>query len=292
MKKTKKNIKTKDKTNTVDNKKLNEIKRLCKEFSTSELKSILKSGKIYVPDTKISYPEINFSGKKVCFGAISDTHMGSIYYHKNWFREAFRIFNRENCKFITHSGDITDGLSNRPGHVYKLTHIGYDQQKKFAINQFKTHNKNKIPIYCVDGNHDRWFIKSSGAIIVKDIANEVDELHFLGHDIADIKLKNLIIKLWHGEDGSSYATSYRPQKIVESLTGGEKPDILIAGHVHKQGYFFERHIHVVSAGAMCSQSSYMKSKRLANHAGFSVIEATTSNRGVASFKIQWFPFYG
>ena len=100
-----------------------------------------------------------------------------------------------------------------------------------------------------------------------------------------------ILKLFHGEDGSSYATSYRVQKVIEAYTGGEKPNMLILGHVHKQIYMFERNIHCISAGALSRQSSWMRSKRLVNHSGFHVVEITVNKTGISRCKVEWFPFY-
>jgi len=272
------------------NQKLSE--KLLKEFSKKEIQTILQSGKLHEKPIEAKYPKINFTGKKIKFGVISDTHIGSVFFHEEWLKEAFIQFKKEQCEFICHCGDVVEGMSNRPGHVYELTHVGYDQQKKYTIEILAKFNNSKIKMFFIDGNHDRWYIKSNGALIVKDIAKELPFAEFLGHDCADIKLNSAKLRVWHGEDGSSYATSYRLQKVIESFTGGEKPDILLTGHVHKQGYFFERHIHVLSAGAVCSQSTWMRSKRLTNHAGFHIVELQINKVGISRCKVEWFPFYG
>jgi predicted phosphodiesterase len=230
---------------------------------------------------------IDFSGEKVKMCFMTDLHAGGIYFNEENFDKALKVADEENVDMFVLSGDITEGMSNRPGHVYELTHIGYDQQKEYAVHLLSKFNKK---CYCIDGNHDRWYIKSNGAIIVKDICKETGH-EFLGHDEGDIVINNSIIKLWHGLDGSSYATSYRVQKLIEALTGGEKPNVLLCGHTHKQGYFFERHVHAISGGAMSRQSSWMRGKKLANHYGFHIIELTINNHGVARCKVEWFPFY-
>ncbi len=90
---------------------------------------------------------------------------------------------------------------------------------------------------------------------------------------------------------NSYAISYRIQKLIESITGGDKPNVLLMGHAHKQGYFFDRHIHAVSGGAMCTQSKWMRSKRMANHAGYHFITIRVDDNGVAEFTLMFRPFY-
>lgn len=268
------------------NKYLKLAEQLEKSFSLSELKVILQSGKAIVRPTDVL--RIKHSGKIVKFGIISDTHMGSIFFKEELYDDCLDMFTKEKCEFICHCGDLVEGMSGRPGHIYEVTHLGFAKQKEYAKQQL---SKWKKPIYIIDGNHDRWFVKSSGALIVKDIADELSNVKFLGHDSGTLCIDNIKIQLWHGEDGSSYAISYRLQKLVESLTGGTKPNIFIAGHVHKHMYAEIRNIHVISAGAGSMQSPWMKSKRIDNHFGVWVCEFQYNKSGIVRFKPEWFPFY-
>lgn len=179
-------------------------------------------------------------------------------------------------------------MSNRPDHIYELLKIGYTDQKQYAIDLL---TQIDIPIYAISGNHDRYFIKSCGADICSDIGKEIKNFSFIGHDEGDIKIKDIKIKLWHGEDGNSYAISYRLQKIVEAFTGGEKPSILLAGHTHKYGKFFIRHIHTLGTGAISKQSKWMRSKRLENHTGFGIIKFKMNKMGISQLTDTFYPFY-
>lgn len=265
------------------------MESLRNKYSDEELKTLVKSGSFRILPGAQKVPVVNFKGEKVRFGFITDLHLGSIYASPEMVLKAFDIFNDEGCNFIMCAGDITEGKSNRNGHVYECTHIGFQNQKNHAIDVLSQWGKD---FFAVSGNHDRWYIKSAGADITEDIGEQIEHFHYLGHDNAVVSLNGrATVMLWHGEDGSSYATSYRLQKVVESLTGGEKPQVLLTGHTHKQGYFFERHVHVISGGALSRQSSWMKSKRLANHFGFHVIELTINKSGVARCKVEWFPCY-
>ena len=263
------------------------LKKISEQYSDDELKAIAKGGRLIPGQDKI--PIVSFTGEKIKFAHFTDTHIGSIYFKPEYLKLAIDECKKEGVEFICHSGDVVDGMSNRPDHIYELSHIGYDKQREYAIEQLNQWDKKW---YFIDGNHDRYFIKSNGAIIVKDICEKLNDAEFLGHDEGDISLKgNAVIKLWHGGDGSSYATSYRPQKLIEAFTGGTKPNILLCGHTHKQVYIFDRHIHCVSGGAICTQSSFMRGKRLANHTGFWIIEATINKSGVSKFNTTWYPFY-
>jgi predicted phosphodiesterase len=256
-------------------------------YSQQELQAIAKGCKILPSVTKT--PIINFNGDHFKFGVLSDTHLGSNYTSPELIYKAFEEFKKEKVDFVVHAGDVCEGMSNRPGHIYELSHLGYEKQKKHAIDVL---GQCPVDSFYIDGNHDRWFIKNSGSLIVQDICENIPGATFLGHDEGDLKLKeNGLLRLWHGEDGSSYATSYRIQKVVESISGGEKPNIIILGHVHKQAYVFERNIQCVSAGCMQYQTPWMRGKRLAAHVGFHIIDVWIDNKGVSRFKVEWLPVY-
>lgn len=90
---------------------------------------------------------------------------------------------------------------------------------------------------------------------------------------------------------NSYSLSYRLQKLSESFTGGKKPNILLAGHVHKMCYVFDRMIHCVSVPSLQMQTAWMASKKLAAHTGFLIIEFDSNANGVCNFQFRYYPFY-
>jgi len=270
------------------------ISEILEKYTDKEIEAIAKGGRIMPGMMKV--PVISFEGQRVRWGSMGDTHNGSLYSDPKHQYQAFEEFRKAKVDFVTHGGDVTEGMSNRPGHIYELSHLGYDQQKSLSKEIYSQWTDTEM--YFVDGNHDRWFIKSAGALIVKDICDELnalcddDRYHFLGHDEGDISLKGKsTLKLWHGEDGSSYALSYRIQKIVESLSGGEKPGVMMFHHVHKFVYVFERMIHCVSTGSIQRQSKWMRGKRIAAHTGFTINDAWVNDAGIAKFRTQFYPFY-
>ena len=264
------------------------MSQILQSYSEKELEAIAKGGRIVPGYGKV--PIISFEGERIRIGAITDTHIGSNKMPPDRIYQAFEEFRKEKVDFITHSGDVTEGMSNRPGHVYELSEIGYANQKSAAVNIFKQWTDSDI--YAIDGNHDQWYIKSNGAKIVEDIAGEVPNFHFIGHMEGDISLKGkAILKLWHGEDGNSYALSYRLQKILESLMGGEKPNAMLCGHTHKYVNIFERHVFCMSIGCMQSQTPWMRAKRLAAHPGFAIIDYWVNDKGICKMTHTWYPFY-
>ena len=148
-----------------------------------------------------------------------------------------------------------------------------------------------MPIYIISGNHDFYYQEFAGANMIKSISEALDNVTYIGHDSADIDVDGAIIRLFHGGDGSSYALSYRLQKLCEAITGGEKPNILLAGHVHKFCYIFERNIHAISVPCMQTQTAFMRGKKLAAHTGFLQLDFDVLDKSIKNLSVKFFPFY-
>lgn len=271
---------------TKQTKKEKILDKIVENYSEKELELLANNSTLVKHKNKTK--DINFDGEHLKIGFITDTHIGSVFFEEKWFESALREFEKSKVNFVCHSGDLSEGMSNRPSQVYELTHTGYNAQKEYCIQLL---DKIHVPVYIIDGNHDRWHIKNSGALLVKDVADKLEHVNFLGHDEGDLKVNGIKIKLWHGEDSSSYATSYRCQKLIEVFTGGEKPNLLLCGHTHKMVYLFDRNIHCFSGGAMCRQSSWMRSKRLANHSGFWIIDLVINKKSIVSCSGRFHSLY-
>lgn len=262
------------------------LQQIDKRYSPEELR-LIASGRGINP-AQASRPVVNFTGDQVTIGYFTDPHIGSRFFDDYMWHSFLAECRAQNVQRILFTGDLIEGMSNRPDQIYSLTDIGFSAQMEHAERLLL---ESEFPIDAIDGNHDRWGIKSGGVFAVRDIAKRVPGMTFLGHDCADVVINGTTWRLWHGEDGSSYATSYRIQKIIESFTGGDKPNVLLCGHTHKQAYIFERNVHAVSGGALSMQSDWMRSKRLSNHAGFHILRATIRDGEIVSFSPTFYPFY-
>jgi len=271
-----------------------DITEILENYTEAEIRAIAKGGRLVPGMMKV--PVISFEGEHIRWGSIGDTHNGSLYSDPDFQFKAFEQFKKSKVDFITHGGDVFEGMSNRPGHIYELSHLGYDKQNELCKDIYSQWTD--TPMYFISGNHDRWFLKSAGVYAVKRLCEDLnlqtgsERYIYLGEDEGDISLKGVTtVKLWHGEDGNTYALSYRLQKIIESISGGEKPGVMMFHHVHKFVYIFERMIHCVSTGAMQRQTKWMRGKRIASHTGFTVNDAWVNKNGIARFGTQFYPFY-
>jgi len=256
-------------------------------ITEKELAVILQS----VKSTPQSRPKSQhvWNGQSFKFATISDTHFGHVKSHEEWWLRACDLIRREGCQLVLLPGDITEGMSGRPGHVYELDAVGVTAQIDLAVRRL---SMLPCPVEAITGNHDGWAYKSVGVDVGAELAAKLPNYKHLGQDEADVTINGVTIKLWHGGDGSSYATSYRTQKFVEGLTGGEKPHILLSGHAHKAIMHECRNVMVFECGTLCGQTGWMRGKKLAAHCGFWIIEVFPAPEGgIERLKSEWVPFF-
>jgi hypothetical protein len=116
-------------------------------------------------------------------------------------------------------------------------------------------------------------MKLAGVAPGPDLARRRPDWHFVGSCSGRIALdaggnRSYVVDMAHPAGGSSYALSYKPQKIVEQLEGGTKPDMLLIGHFHKADWLPSyRNVSVAQVGCFQWQTPFMRDLGLAAHVG-------------------------
>jgi len=242
--------------------------------------------------TYYEYKHYHDISKVIRFGLVSDTHSSSNYHQRTLLNLAYDDFEKEGIMNVYHAGDITDGMySNRAGNIYEIHAYGMDQQKDEVVEFYP--KRKGITTYFITGNHDATHMMNGGANIGKAISNERKDLVYLGHEYAKIWLANKVdLDLVHARDGSSYATSYKPQKRIDAMSGGSKPKIMALGHYHKNLYMFYRNIHVLMLSSFQAQSPFLRGMGLVSDVGYSIIELKVNEQGdIIDFNQRYKPFY-
>lgn len=192
---------------------------------------------------------------------ISDTHLASKYDRLDILRYLYTKADELGVKHVLHSGDFTDGRSNRPEHIYELREVSYEGQVDYCVDKYPTFDGKT---YAISGNHDDWWYKSAGSEIVKAIAKQRDDIIYLGPDVADLKIGGLKIRLFHGSGGNAYAKSYKLQKYLDTIPVAERPDILQTGHIHQSFYMKQDKTHCFQTSALEDLTPYCRGLGLAN----------------------------
>jgi biotin operon repressor/predicted phosphodiesterase len=234
----------------------------------------------------------NWKGEKVIrFGVVSDKHFCSKYQQLTLLNQLYDIFEREAITTVYDPGDICDGFKMRPGHEHELFVIGADDQANYIIEHHPY--RKGITTKFILGNHDTSHVKNGGHDIGIPISRAREDMQYLGIYNAKVNITpNCTVELNHPLDGAAYALSYSTQKLIDSLSGGEKSNILLNGHHHKALYMFYRNIHAFECGTLCAQTPWMKGKRIAAHMGGWIIEVHVDDEGtITRCKNEFMPFY-
>lgn len=205
--------------------------------------------------------EISNNNEHLKLLLISDTHLCSKYDRLDILRYLYDKAEDNNVKHILHSGDFTDGRSNRPEHTYELKEHSYQGQIDYCIDKYPAFSGKT---YAIQGNHDNWWYKSNGSEIMRPIANAREDIVYLGSDVADLKIGKLKIRLFHGQGGIAYAKSYKIQKYLDTIPVNEKPDILQTGHIHQAFYYKQDNTHCFQTSCLEDQTPYCRGLGLAN----------------------------
>ena len=207
---------------------------------------------------------------------ISDTHLCSKYDRLDILRYLYDKAEDRGIKYILHSGDFTDGRSNRPEHIYELKETSYEGQVDYCVDKYPTFSGKT---YVISGNHADWWYKSTGSEIVKAIAKRRDDIVYLGSDVADLKIGKLKIRLFHGKGGNAYAKSYKVQKYLDSIPLEERPHILQTGHVHQSFYMKQDDTHCFQTSCLEDLTPFARSMGLANDKSVWWVDVNIDDRG-------------
>lgn len=207
---------------------------------------------------------------------ISDTHLASKYDRIDILRYLYEKAGDKGVNYVLHSGDLTEGLSGRPQQMYELKENSYTGQRDYVIDKYP---KSDIPTYLIAGNHDQWWIKQCGADICKDIANNREDLHYLGSDCEDLQIGKLKVRLYHGKGGGAYAKSYKLQKYMDAIPQEETPHILQTGHIHQAFYMKQGKTHCFQTSCLQDLTPYERSQGFNNDKSVWWVDVAMDNNG-------------
>jgi UDP-2,3-diacylglucosamine pyrophosphatase LpxH len=250
----------------------------------------VKISNIVVPaDNRVNK---EWKGEKIIrFGLMGDTQINSKFTQLTHLHKFYDICLYEGIDTVYHTGDIDEGEQMRIGHQYECYEQGSDDHIKEIVKVYP--KRSGITTHFITGNHDASIIKRCGYDIGYPIASQRDDMVYLGQSSAIINLTpNCTLELRHPIDGTAYAISYKMQKLIESLSGGEKPNILAVGHYHKAEYILYRNVHCFQTGCFQAQTPFMKGKQIAAFMGGWIVEVRVNDEGtITGIKQEYIPFY-
>ena len=220
------------------------------------------------------------------FAISTDQHLCSKYERLDCLNDFYDEVQKRGIRTVLNAGNYIDGEA--PFNRHELLVHGMDAQLQYLASHYP--RRDGVTTYAVSGSdHEGWYSRREGVDIGRYAentmrnANRTDWVD-LGYVERAIPLRHHSsgegsnILVMHPGGGSAYATSYIPQKIVESFDGGEKPGALVLGHYHKADYTYMRNVHTMQGGCFQDQSLFMRSKRLSAHLGGCFVRLTVDPR--------------
>ena len=225
------------------------------------------------------------------FAIIGDTQLGSKYAQISHLKSFYELCASEGIKDVYHTGDVTDGLKMRSGHEYELYKTSAVDMVQDVIENYP--RIKGITTHFITGNHDASIYKQVGYDIGNTITEKRPDMKYLGRDCALIFLTpNCKLELRHPWDGTAYALSYKPQKMIEAMESDSKPNILAIGHYHKAEYMFYRNVHCLQTGCFQGQTPYTRGKGISVHMGGWIVTIHVDKNGtITRFGSEFVPYY-
>jgi predicted phosphodiesterase/biotin operon repressor len=236
--------------------------------------------------------------KEYCFGAIADTHLGSKYERLDALNCLYDRFESYGVDTVFLGGNMLEGEARF--NIYDIYVRGVEDQVSNFVEKFPQ-RKGITTKFVTGDDHEGWYVQREhidiGRVII-DRAKDAgrSDLEYLGHMERDIEFKqeggSSILRVIHAGGGSSYAISYTSQKYVETLQGGEKPSIVIAGHFHQFDHSYPREVHVIQPGCTQDQTPFMRKRRIQAMVGGVVMWVKQNDIGIfTSVKVEFLPFF-
>ncbi len=213
-------------------------------------------------------------------GAMGDQHVGSVHARYDVMNDLYRLCGEAGIKHVFNTGNWIEGESRFNRH--ELDAHSLDGQVRMLVERFP--KVKGITTHAVWGDdHEGWYAQREGIDVGRYAQMRMREAgrtdwNDLGFMEAHVRLVNAntnkesIMAVVHPGGGSSYATSYAIQKIIESLDGGEKPAVGLYGHYHKLWCGNIRNVWCVQTGTACDQTTFMRKKKLEAHVGGVLID--------------------
>lgn len=226
-------------------------------------------------------------GTWVRLGLVADTHLACQEERLEALHCQYDLFKAEGITSVLHAGNIVDGYISKINGASVIVSTP-DDQAQYVIDNYP--NRPGITTHYITGDdHEGWWVKQglNWGVLLQHMARSQgrEDLHYIGHVEADVEVmveeatKHPIIKVQHPGGGSCYARSYAPQRTIESLEGGEKPDVLVQGHYHVNGFWNERNVHVITLPGFQDQTIFGRKKRLRFEVGGAILEFKTNSAG-------------
>jgi len=227
-------------------------------------------------------------GDRVRLAVIADTHFGSKYQQVTLLRQFLLYARKRKVNEVLHLGDTGDGPFKRHHNPQEVWLHTFPAMVEYASSE-EAIPEIGVPYFFIDGNHDDWWSDDGGPVFGEAVCARRDDFHYLGSPSALRRYGDVVVELFHPNEGGAYALSYKLQKHIEQMSPEDKPNIHLAGNYHKACHLpAYRNVEGFLVPAYMSRSHWMRGKSLGSVVGGLILEFGICTDGLTpSLNIEW-----
>lgn len=220
----------------------------------------------------------DFESNIIEFAVVSDTHVGNLNTAYKELNKFYDIVKERGIKHVFHAGDLTDGYyTHRPTSVLEQDAVGFQNQLRMFNRKYP--RRDGVETIAISGNHDYTHLRNGFADIGETIGDIRDDITYLGHNFARIKLApHLTVALIHPTDGST-EDSVKKIKDVINRNPDRRADIMLIGHYHKVASVFHNDVYGFLLPAFEHKTAFMKDNNLTSEVGGMAFKIVLDKRG-------------
>ncbi|GEM_PF-6703641 len=216
----------------------------------------------------------------VRFGVVSDTHFGSRRVNMAALKAAYHYFQREGIHHVIHAGNILAGTVPSEYKV-DLQREGLEAQLDSFFKGYPKYDG--ITTHFLLGHRDHNFHREN-LDPAKLIQERRSDFSYLGDLEADLIFnpeggrKPFVIRVTNDKLYYTYSVSYQPQKKLENMAGGERPDIWLIGGAQQSWKSRYQGVEIVKLPGLQNQTSRMRHRAYSCHVGFTLMEVVARDK--------------
>lgn len=112
----------------------------------------------------------------------------------------------------------------RPNHAHEVFLYGATGQKDYVLEHLPKYKGMTWRVIC--GSHDQTHLFNYGMDFGKTLAEERNDIIYLGQDKATINYGNCEVELFHPGGGCTRILSSKPQNGIDQFESNHKPNII------------------------------------------------------------------
>ncbi len=241
---------------------------------------IISKKRQYRTNKSVKTPIIELKHLKLAL--ISDTHYCNVKEQPHLVNEVYQNCVKKGINTVLHCGDVTDGdYRNRPDHLYALHQLGFERQLRYVANIIP--KIDGIDTYYITGSHDQTHTKNGGADFGKMLSELRPDLHFVGDNKGILNIEKTKVEEFHPGGGCAGSLSYKPQKYIDKMESGMKPNVLVEGHYHQSHFMFYRNVLSFLVPCLTDKTSFAVTQALENTMGAYYVDLYINNKGEVEY---------